>query len=489
MQNQEFYLTQGSLEQIAKKCSLFGASSQSNDSSNQAELNVSIRIVNPSPILQVVDLIRFEDIDETKSKSSNTLVRYGFLLYDGIGEITATIDRDLYDLVEEKENGRNLKLGSIFILNEYKLIGIKDFLTKQEYEAENNKEKTIICITSMTLIGYSYLLNKSDLPVNNTQTEALQQPTHTISELNLSHSKTAWSIKCKVIAKTLVREFENRSNGSKGLVQRFLFRDKTGQIECVAFNEFCSNDQIQNIEVNKYYIIKNADIKKAQTKLKSWPNQLSLFYEIQITKQTRVELCNEESSNQIDSDVSINNENINSVCISNDNDESRIKQTSKQEISNNHQKLYQKFTILDQLVLKEPDSLVDVIGIIVDIGEIKTIPKLNNLSIRNVILADVSNTSVSVAFWGKQAEEFSFKIGCCLLINKVKVTNYNGVSLSVMRISELLEMKKEYDVEICNRLIEWYDKSSFKENQMKKRSVTNLNENEKPTRTNKKQRK
>lgn len=121
--------------------------------------------------------------------------------------------------------------------------------------------------------------------------------------------------------------------------------------------------------------------------------------------------------------------------------------------------MHEKFTPFNLLFSKKPKCLVDIIGIVKEIGnsESTKIGKSNAvLSLRKVKLVDMTNISVSVAFWGKQAEQFDYKIGTCLMINKIQVTNFNGLSLSVLRMTELIEVKRDYNIDKATELIDWW---------------------------------
>jgi hypothetical protein len=134
--------------------------------------------------------------------------------------------------------------------------------------------------------------------------------------------------------------------------------------------------------------------------------------------------------------------------------------------------LHEKFTLFNQLFLKKPKTLVDLIGIVNEIGKSTlTKVKANRLSLRKIKLIDKTNISVSVAFWGKQADDFEFNIGTCLMINKIQVTNYNGLSLNVLRCTEIMEVKRNYQIPLATELIEWYNST---QKQTDSQQLTNI---------------
>ncbi|CAF0868071.1 unnamed protein product [Brachionus calyciflorus] len=270
------------------------------------------------------------------------------------------------------------------------------------------------------------------------QEDCQKGATHSISQLSPSHSKSEWSIKCKLVEKTPLRNFENRKNGNLGKVLRLLLCDKTAQIEAVVFNDLCTNETIKNLQVSQHYIIINGDIKLGQAKLKAWPDKVSMNFEIHVNNQTKFEHIRYKEKEDYNCENLVDRHN-----------------TSSQVPIVVKPKLNEKFTRLDKLFLKNKESLVDVIGIIVQIGDIKKVSLRQELSLRNIVLRDMSS-EISVAFWGLQAETFSMKIGSCILLNKAKLTNYGGISLSVLRFTEILEMKLSYDIPHVTELYSWY---------------------------------
>jgi ssDNA-binding replication factor A large subunit len=64
---------------------------------------------------------------------------------------------------------------------------------------------------------------------------------------------------------------------------------------------------------------------------------------------------------------------------------------------------------------------------------------------------------VKVAVWGKQAEEFKFNLGNVLIISKIKISQFNGVSLSVQWETALMKVEDSWNhIEEANELRIWY---------------------------------
>ena len=592
----QFYLTLGALEHLSERKSLFNACAQvsskkpicntntnpedhqninysinlsplgvttvssSSSSSSSSSVNtissdnVTFRFVNNNskPIVQVTEVQCFQGLSADD-------VRYGVKLFDGLGELSCSLDPSMYHMLTRSQDPTqeqlyvsdvacvrpntppafNLMCGSVILLNEYKLVDLCDLLSRDELEATdtNQRDIRVVCLVDFILLGHSTIRAECDTILDNnddddddddvdliacqehqelptTSTTTTSHSNHIIAELDNTYSKIEWSIKCKLVNRTMIREFENRRNGSKGHVCRLLLLDTSGLIELVAFNKFCFDDQIKQMKINCFYLIKNGDVKAAKLNVKAWPDQLSVQYEIQCTLQTKiVEVVVVDQTETLDSNldeaslvnVTINEkeklpaqksskssptttsttttttkslaqqqphpqpepqkqqQNLNaSINLSHLTPARNFTSTTNsrtRETTSASNILHEKFTQFNLLFSKKPKCLVDIIGIVSAVGDCQTtkISKSNaELSVRKVQLVDNTNISVSVAFWGKQAEQFDHKIGTCLMMNKVQVTNYNGLSLSVLRMTEIMVVKREYDIQKANELIDWW---------------------------------
>ena len=78
------------------------------------------------------------------------------------------------------------------------------------------------------------------------------------------------------------------------------------------------------------------------------------------------------------------------------------------------------------------------------------------LSLRNIIITDKTFQKISVAIWGKQAEEFEMSKGSVIMLKECQVTNYEGLSLSVLMKSVMLEMFASNNISYVSELIEWW---------------------------------
>lgn len=305
--------------------------------------------------------------------------------------------------------------------------------------------------------------------------------THSINQINIQMSNSFWSIRVFVAERTPCKEFQNRKNGQSGKIMRLklLSCDPANinnletcfKIEAVLFNGLCESEQIKSIKLKTYYFISNGTIKFAKGTCLAWPNCVLDKFENTINSKYDIYFTNETLMVQLDEsnythqfEIKENNE-ISKSQIDKENQPLKKIENNYTLHQNQLCKLNSKFTPLNQLKSIKPKTLIDIMAIIENIEQLKSISKKpyektcysgsnKPLSIRNIKVIDQTNVLVSVALWGKQAEEFSFRPGCCILFNDVEVSNYMGRSLSVIRKSGFLEMPNDLPVVI--ELKEWY---------------------------------
>ena len=110
--------------------------------------------------------------------------------------------------------------------------------------------------------------------------------------------------------------------------------------------------------------------------------------------------------------------------------------------------------------LQEEGSSLNIIAIISNVSQTcKNIkPKSSNfeIALRNFKIIDESKKEIPVALWGKQATDFKLKVGTVIMLTNCKLTNFNGVSLSIQRETGLLEILPEFEIEYAEKLRNWY---------------------------------
>lgn len=413
-----FFFSSGSLNELYNRGSQFAKASMSSTSSNAV-----IRPKDPRPLVYIDEIIEKMDDDENKM--------IALKLNDTESEMLSLLDQSLWKLLDESKECA-LKKGSVITLNSYSFVS---------FQLEKEKVTHVLKIIDLSIIGYHNHIEDID-KLNSLSRSASRQLvieescTHTIKELAPRLSTSQWSIKVKVTNKSPIREFTNRQNGNHGRTMRLQLRDHTGQIEMVVFNDQC--EKFNELQLNSCFLIKNGEIKFSKASCRAWPNELCVIYDIIVTKTTTCEPCKEifmlapleTVKNQYDDQI--------------------VQATSSNK--------YQKFTPLNELILKPANSFVDVMGVIEDVGDLKSITKKNKTTpLRNFKIVDTTNLIVNVAVWGDEAEQFNKTKGSIVVLNNVQLTNYGGISLSVIRASKMIELQFN---ESCSRLIkelyEWY---------------------------------
>jgi hypothetical protein len=60
------------------------------------------------------------------------------------------------------------------------------------------------------------------------------------------------------------------------------------------------------------------------------------------------------------------------------------------------------------------------------------------IAVRRLVVVDTSGVTVPVAMWGDQAKYCTLEVGHCVLFKEVEVSNYGGISLSVIQKSGIM---------------------------------------------------
>lgn len=198
-----------------------------------------------------------------------------------------------------------------------------------------------------------------------------------------------WTIKARVTDKGDVRTWDKPN--SKGRLMSFTLVDETAAIRCTLFND--AIDRFNNLLVaGRVVYVSGGSIKNANKRFNTVAND----YELTLDDNTQIELCNER-----DADTSIPLQRYN-------------------------------FLAINCLPKREPDSLVDILGVITQVQETSTIIQKSTgkeLIRRSVRIAD-QTASVDMTIWGEQAMTFSHTVGTIVGIRAVRVGTFDGCSLT-----------------------------------------------------------
>ena len=82
-----------------------------------------------------------------------------------------------------------------------------------------------------------------------------------------------------------VKEFESRLNGSRGKFIRFQIRDQTGQMEAIGFNDTIKSRNLEKLIVDKFYFIRDCEVKQSKGTYRAWPDEISSNFELILQNQ------------------------------------------------------------------------------------------------------------------------------------------------------------------------------------------------------------
>ncbi len=232
---------------------------------------------------------------------------------------------------------------------------------------------------------------------------------HPISSLTPYQNK--WTIRARVTQKGQIRTWSNSRGEGKLFSMNML--DESGEIKATAFRD--EVDRFYDmVEINKVYYITRGTLKTADKRYTSVDND----YEMTFNRDTQMTLCSEE--------VDLPSLTFNFVAI-------------------------------NQLNQHDPNSTVDVIGVVKSCEDCSTvIGKASNKEItkRELRLVDESKVQVRLTLWGADAETFEGAKHPILAIKGCRVSDFGGRSLSVLASSQLV---MNPDSDDAHRLRGWYD--------------------------------
>eukprot|EP00697_Spironema_sp_BW2_P014084 gnl/Spiro4/4427_TR2199_c0_g1_i1.p1 gnl/Spiro4/4427_TR2199_c0_g1~~gnl/Spiro4/4427_TR2199_c0_g1_i1.p1 ORF type:complete len:677 (+),score=171.25 gnl/Spiro4/4427_TR2199_c0_g1_i1:305-2032(+) len=203
-----------------------------------------------------------------------------------------------------------------------------------------------------------------------------------ISALKLNYS--AFVIKARVISKGSIREYTN-AKGPGRLANIDVSDSEGSTIRITFFNE--DLDKLYTkVDVDRVYFFSNGSLKQANPKFCTTTSQL----EITMGRDSKIEFCGDPDSIP---------------------------------------KLKMNFTKLSDIASLEPGKVIDVIGVITEVGDVSTFTatKTNKeLTKRNVKLIDASNHIADLTLWGEQAIKFNSQYGEIMAIKAARVGDFGG---------------------------------------------------------------
>jgi replication factor A1 len=245
------------------------------------------------------------------------------------------------------------------------------------------------------------------------QQDISNSPIHPISSLH--PFQNAWVIKARVTNKSEVKRWSN-AKGEGRLFSFDLLDADGGDIKVTAFKEQCDKFY-PIIELNKVYFVSRGQLKVA-TKMYT---QIKHDYEIVLDQNSIIQQSQEDT-----------------------------------KIS----KINYKFTPIQELATKAKDELVDVIGVVTQIGDMQEISAKatgKTFTNRRVTLVDSTGYSIELTLWGSQAESFASHIGTfpVLAIKGAKINEYGGKNNMSASNGSTVEVNSDH--EKSYELRNWYD--------------------------------
>ncbi|KAK9461036.1 uncharacterized protein V1516DRAFT_674836 [Lipomyces oligophaga] len=215
---------------------------------------------------------------------------------------------------------------------------------------------------------------------------------------SLSPYQNKWTIKARVSSKSSIREYHSARGQGKLFSVNFI--DETSEIKATGFNKQC-DDFYNLLQEGEVYYISGCRVGPAKKQFSALPNEFEITFE----ERTSIEPCGDEGAT------------------------SRIPQ--------------QRFNFLENLPSLNSlnnNSIVDVIGAIKEVRDVqesitKATGRPNNR--RNLTIVDQSGMSVNVTLWGDDAKNFAGSVGQVIAFKGIKVSDFNGRSLSCLNSSTI----------------------------------------------------
>lgn len=234
----------------------------------------------------------------------------------------------------------------------------------------------------------------------------------------LSPYQNSWTIKARVSYKGDLRTWQNARGQGKLFNVNFL--DESDEIRATAFNEVAER-MYETLQEGKVYYVSKARVNAAKPQF----SRLSHPYELSLDRDTMIEECFDNTDNV--------------------------------------PKLNFNFTKLSQVQKAEPNTVIDVIGVL---REVKPAFQITAKSTgkpfdrRDIAIVDDSNFSITVGLWNATALDFNVSEGTVLAFKGCKVQDFGGRSLTLTQAGSIMPNP---DAPEAYQLKGWYDNQGMNE--------------------------
>lgn len=487
-----FFLSSGCINKLLnKKQSLFDRASGTSHTS--AKSSIRLNMLNDLSIVKCMEVLECSNDD-----------LYTMVIYDGVVSHRVYFRMNECNHNLEQLDDHQLDAGCVLILIEYTLLKVRDLFEHilPEDELEYDLDEEAIKLNSFRVIGHDYAdHNRKDAAKEDLEEEIrLSQkklelvtlhdekekhldkehsvdilPRHVIANVKVDLSNSAWSLKCQLVERTLKLSFVHRDTHRDGHKMRILLYDGHKYIECIAFDDLIS--KLESLELDRIYLIENANVNMSKLAYKAWPNQTNnvVEYDLVVKRETNFLLLPAGTLNQRkdllvkdvpttskQADIETRSAAYESSSPYPTPDVSNQAQVEVKEPNVNFRMADVKTNDLKSIseIHKMPSNeFVNMIGIVHKIFELKEVSDSygHPLNLLNIEMIDKSKYPIKVTLWGREAAAFRHKIGDCLVFNKIKTNLYkNKMSLSktkectMTNVSSFIENKKVLE------LNQWY---------------------------------
>lgn len=470
-----FHLSKGCLNFMLTRKSLFAAANQK--SSTDEKVGGS----GDSEAPCIFDFLTNTKPFIVELKRACHLVNQYFLLEIDDSETTAYCIVDQDDVKDHYSNNKDerpqLDVGSVVIVNRIQFLSrieLPKFNLPDDYS--NFDPNFLMQIMSYTVIGtnidtqanssvveqHSQVVEQkpkvshnqySDLVSTVSESDLIKKTNFNVKALHKNILRQSdWELTLVLCQKTTIIPFEVRDSGKKSTRIRLQFRDESGYVEAVAFGNQAT--RMYDLEVNKMYKIQHADIKQGNPMYRQWPDQKFLSdCELLIGDSTLIELAEPTFDSSFPAvpteataiSVVLSSDQTKAISRLNQKIPTRkefAREKDNQYLAKNSGATSHKFTPLNLIPLLPVKSKVNLFGVVTKVEQYSTINRAesNSLEIRNIFVSDTTGVETRLAFWGKQAVNFTYIPGTILMINDAELVHFKGFTLHIRRDTQVMEM-------------------------------------------------
>ncbi|GME41273.1 Nucleic acid binding OB-fold tRNA/helicase-type [Neofusicoccum parvum] len=220
-----------------------------------------------------------------------------------------------------------------------------------------------------------------------------------------------WTIKARCVQKSDIKTWHNKNGEGKLFSVNLL--DESGEIRATGFKDQC--DAFYDLfQEGSVYYISGCSVKLAKKQFSNVNND----YELTFQNDTQIE---------------------------------------KAEDADGVPQVRYNFINIGDLQTVEPNTTIDTIGVLKDVGEVSEIVSKTTskpFSKRELTLVDDSMHSVRLTIWGPTAVNFDASPESVIAFKGVKVSDFGGRSLSLLSSGT---MNANPDIDEAHKLKGWYD--------------------------------